>query len=423
MLGFLGAGIGVAYHVVVSLALFLTPLPGGLATAAAIVVFTVAVRLLLSPLSYHAYRGQATMSARSQGAELRTRYASQPDRLQRELTALYRAEGGGLLAGCLPLLLQLPFFSIMYRLFLSRTVGGHPNWLLSRDLLATPLGSHWLTGVGPASAHGLVFLGLFALLAGVGFPGRARHQVARKSWHSRRGGRGRHRSSQHRRSRHCGQQQALWLALARSPGWPPSARSSPTRRWSSLRSCRWPPVIYLRHHDRLDDGRARLRGLTGGLGHQGLHGELRRRHPDRGGARDDGRMRLSAPATACNERAPEWRIVRPAHTAGTGRPARVRARPPHALAGRDEGEHGGEVVGVVPDRGVNPATWQSRTAIRWHSVPGLPTIHGSHRLARPDRCTHRADADRPAGPEREARYIGSASSGCVTRAGSGSAGT
>ena len=74
-----------------------------------------------------------------------------------------------MLAGCLPLLLQLPFFSIMYRLFLSKTVGGQANALLSRDLLATPLGSHWLTGAGPASAQGLLFLGLFALLAGVGF--------------------------------------------------------------------------------------------------------------------------------------------------------------------------------------------------------------------------------------------------------------
>ena len=170
MLGFLSAPMGVAYHVVISLAQFLTPLAGGLATAAAIVVFTLAVRLLLSPLSYHAFRGQASMSAlQPKVAEVRKRYARQPDRLQRELAALYQAEGGGMLAGCLPLLLQLPFFSIMYRLFLSRTVDGQANSLLSRSLLTTPLGSHWLTGAGPASTQGLLFLALFALLAGVGF--------------------------------------------------------------------------------------------------------------------------------------------------------------------------------------------------------------------------------------------------------------
>jgi YidC/Oxa1 family membrane protein insertase len=170
MLGFLSAPMGVAYHVVVLLAQFLTPLAGGLATAAAIIVFTVAVRLLLCPLSYHALRGQARISAlQPKVGELRKRFAGQPERLQQELTTLYRAEGGGLLAGCLPLLLQLPFFSVMYRLFLSKSVDGQANGLLSRNLLATPLGSHWLTGAGPASTQGLLFVGLFALLAGVGF--------------------------------------------------------------------------------------------------------------------------------------------------------------------------------------------------------------------------------------------------------------
>jgi YidC/Oxa1 family membrane protein insertase len=168
MFGFLSAPMGVAYDIVFALAHFLAPLPAGLAMVAAIVVFTIAVRLLLAPLSYYAFRGQASMSAlQPKIAELRKRYARQPDRLQQELTALYRAEGGGMLAGCLPLLLQLPFFSIMYRLFRSKTVDGLPNGLLTTHLLTTPLGSHWLTGAGPASLQGLVFLVLFVLLAGV----------------------------------------------------------------------------------------------------------------------------------------------------------------------------------------------------------------------------------------------------------------
>ena len=170
MLGFLSAPLGVAYHIVVALSVLLTPLGSGLATAAAIVLFTVGVRLLLSPLSYHALRGQANLSAlQPKVAELRKRHSNQPDKLQQELTALYRTEGSGMLAGCLPLLLQLPFFSIMYRLFLSATVAGRPNTLLTRDLLTTPLGSHWLTGAGPLSTQGLLFIGLFALLACAAF--------------------------------------------------------------------------------------------------------------------------------------------------------------------------------------------------------------------------------------------------------------
>ena len=168
MLAFLNTPVGVAYHVVLALSQFLAPLTGGLATAAAIIAFTLAVRLLLSPLSFTAFRGQARIAAlQPRIAELRARHSRQPDRLQRELTALYAAEGGGLLAGCLPLLLQLPFFSVVYRLLESATVAGRSNLLLSQRLLAAPLGSHWLTGAGPVSLQGLVFLGVFALIGAV----------------------------------------------------------------------------------------------------------------------------------------------------------------------------------------------------------------------------------------------------------------
>jgi YidC/Oxa1 family membrane protein insertase len=168
MLRFLDAGVSVAYHVVTALVQFLTPVAGPAAAAAAIVVFTIAVRLLLVPLSYYALRGQAAQGRlQPRVQELRRRHAGQPERLQRELTELYRREGGGLLAGCLPLLAQLPFFSIMYRLFLSPHVGGHPNGLLAHQLLGTPLGLHW-TAVA-LSTQGLVFLGLFVLLAGAGW--------------------------------------------------------------------------------------------------------------------------------------------------------------------------------------------------------------------------------------------------------------
>ena len=164
MLGFLDAGISVAYHLVTTLATAFAPVAGSLAAAAAIVAFTLAVRLLLLPLSYYGLRGQAAQARlQPQIAELRRRYASQPDRLQRELAAFYQREGSGLLLGCLPLLIQLPFFSVVYQLFLSHSVGGQPNRLLAHHLLGAPLGSNWLAA-GPLTAHGLVYLGLFALI-------------------------------------------------------------------------------------------------------------------------------------------------------------------------------------------------------------------------------------------------------------------
>jgi YidC/Oxa1 family membrane protein insertase len=169
---FFGVPVDLAYHLVCWIAAILAPLTGGLATAAAIIAFTVLVRLLLLPLSYFAVRG----SVRGEGArarlqpriaELQRRHNNDPQRLQRELGALYRAEGAGMFGGFLPLLIQLPFFSVMYRLFLDHSVGGVPNTLLTHTLLAAPLGSHWLAGAGPLSAQGAVFAGLFALLAAV----------------------------------------------------------------------------------------------------------------------------------------------------------------------------------------------------------------------------------------------------------------
>ena len=56
------------------------PVAGPVAAAAAIVVFTIAIRLALVPLSYYAIRGQAAQARlRPQVQDLRRRFAGQPD--------------------------------------------------------------------------------------------------------------------------------------------------------------------------------------------------------------------------------------------------------------------------------------------------------------------------------------------------------
>jgi YidC/Oxa1 family membrane protein insertase len=170
MSGLYGVPVDAAYHVVSAFMSILTPLLGGLAAAAAIVGFTMVVRLLVLPLSYRAMRGmdaQARIAPQVQA--LRKKHAGKPDRLQRELTTLYQSEGTSMFAGCLPMLLQWPFLSVMYLLFRSSTVGGAPNSLLRHTLFGAPLGSHWLGGAGPFSVPGLVFAVMFALLAGIGW--------------------------------------------------------------------------------------------------------------------------------------------------------------------------------------------------------------------------------------------------------------
>jgi YidC/Oxa1 family membrane protein insertase len=168
MTSIFGVPVDAAYHLFSGFTSFLTPVLGGVAVVAAIVLFTVAARLILMPLSLRGLRGQAAQARLApQLQALRKRYAKQPERLQREMTALYKREGTSLFAGLTPFLLQWPLLSVMYLLFRSTQIGGKPNTLLTRDLFGVPLGSHWLAGAGPASVHGLVFLGVFMLLAGL----------------------------------------------------------------------------------------------------------------------------------------------------------------------------------------------------------------------------------------------------------------
>ncbi|MET8545157.1 YidC/Oxa1 family membrane protein insertase, partial [Kitasatospora sp. NPDC004799] len=133
-----------------------------LPTALAIVLFTVAVRLALHPLARAAARGEkARARLAPKVAALREKHGKRPEKLREALAEMYRKEQVSPVAGCLPLLVQIPFFSVMYRLFTT------PNDLLDHTLFGVPLGLH-VTG-----AHGAgqwaVLAALFAGLTAVGF--------------------------------------------------------------------------------------------------------------------------------------------------------------------------------------------------------------------------------------------------------------
>ena len=70
-------------------------------------------------------------------------------------------------AGFAPLLLQWPFLSVMYLLFRSPQVGGTANMLLPGTCSACRSACTGSAAAGAASAQGAVFLGVFALLAGL----------------------------------------------------------------------------------------------------------------------------------------------------------------------------------------------------------------------------------------------------------------
>lgn len=149
----------------------LQPLFQGGATAAAIILFTACVRLAVHPLSRAAARGQKARTKLSpQIAALRKKHAKNPERLQKAIMELHKKEQVSPLAGCLPSLLQIPAFFLMYHLFSSREIGGKPNELLGHSLGAAPLGDRWkdaLADGGMFGGAGLVYVALFAIVVAV----------------------------------------------------------------------------------------------------------------------------------------------------------------------------------------------------------------------------------------------------------------
>ncbi|MFJ1788907.1 YidC/Oxa1 family membrane protein insertase [Streptomyces anulatus] len=167
-----------------SLADLLQPFFQAASTAAAIVLFTALVRLAVHPLSRAAARGQKARSRlQPQIAELRKKHGKNPERMQKAIMELHAAEKVSPLSGCLPSLLQMPAFFLLYHLFSSSSIGGEPNALLSHDLLGAPLGGRWhdaLADGGMFGAQGWVYLGLFAIVAAVATfnYGRTKRQMA-----------------------------------------------------------------------------------------------------------------------------------------------------------------------------------------------------------------------------------------------------
>jgi YidC/Oxa1 family membrane protein insertase len=161
---FLDVPVAGAFHLIDPLISLLTPVLGGAAVAAAVVLFTCAVRALLHPLARAAARGERARAVLAPKiAELRAEHRNDPHRLQQEVARLQQESGMSMFAGCLPMLVQAPFFTVMYRLCTSSTVHGHPNTLLAGTLY----NQHLLSGTGLTPAGFLVFAAILLLLAAV----------------------------------------------------------------------------------------------------------------------------------------------------------------------------------------------------------------------------------------------------------------
>lgn len=169
--GPLASLLDLLYSLVVSLGDLLAPFLGGGASAAAIVVLTIAVRTALLPLAVRQVRAELTRRRLAPLlAELNRKHAKNPERLRTELAALYARESASPFAGILPALAQAPIISLIYALFVHPSINGHANVLLTDTLFGIPLGQTLFAGVsadGFSPQHVLVFGGILLVLAGI----------------------------------------------------------------------------------------------------------------------------------------------------------------------------------------------------------------------------------------------------------------
>jgi YidC/Oxa1 family membrane protein insertase len=156
--------IEAAYGALTAVADALHPLAGSAAAPLAVVAFTMAVRALMLPLSRASLRGMgARLRLAPEVEKLRRRHGRDQARLQREMAELYRREGISPLRGCLPALVQAPFFMVLYRVVSAPLIGGHANVLLDNAVFGVPLGGHLVQVF--TGALGLPGLLAFACLA------------------------------------------------------------------------------------------------------------------------------------------------------------------------------------------------------------------------------------------------------------------
>lgn len=81
----------------------------------AILLLTVIVRTLILPLTLKQYRSSKAMQAlQPEIAELRKKHKDNPQKQQEEMMKLYQTNGVNPMAGCLPLIVQMPIFIALY---------------------------------------------------------------------------------------------------------------------------------------------------------------------------------------------------------------------------------------------------------------------------------------------------------------------
>jgi YidC/Oxa1 family membrane protein insertase len=136
----------------------------------AILAVTVIVKGLFFPLANKSYESMAKMKKlQPQMEQLRERYKDDKAKQQQELMALYQKEKINPLAGCLPILVQIPVFFALYKvLFVSIDMRHAPFFGWIRDLsVADPTSLFNLFGLLPYAVPEFLHIGVWPIIMGL----------------------------------------------------------------------------------------------------------------------------------------------------------------------------------------------------------------------------------------------------------------
>lgn len=138
--------------------------------ALAIIGLTILVRIILYPLANKQYASMAKMRVFApKMKEIQERYKDDKAKQQQELMELYKREKINPLAGCLPILIQIPIFYALYKtLLIAIEIRHQPGLIWIRDLSAAdPLTPVNLFGLLPFTPPPIIAVGILPILVGV----------------------------------------------------------------------------------------------------------------------------------------------------------------------------------------------------------------------------------------------------------------
>ena len=136
----------------------------------AIVLITLAIRIIFFPLANYSFRSMAKMKAlQPEMVRLKELHKEDKVKLQQEMMSLYRKEKVNPASGCLPILIQIPFFFAIYKmLFISLEMRHQPFFGWIQDLSdKDPTSIFNLFGLIPWDPPGFLIIGIWPILMGL----------------------------------------------------------------------------------------------------------------------------------------------------------------------------------------------------------------------------------------------------------------